>query len=130
MRVLSDEWVKAAIESLKNDADYQKKAKGFDSTLQFVVTDVPGEASEKVFGAKAPQIDEVWIGQRREGCDYTINVTYPILKDLLAGNLSATMALMQKKIKIEGNMSKVMKYVGAVNRMIDLMKTVPSEWPA
>jgi hypothetical protein len=27
-------------------------------------------------------------------------------------------------------MSKVMKYVGAVNRMIDLMKTVPSEWPA
>ena len=129
MKVLSDEWVKAAINSLKEDADYQKKAK-FDSTLQFVVTDVPGESQEKVFGAKAPQIDEVWIGQVREGCDYTIRVNYPVLKDLLAGNLSATMALMQKKIKIEGNMSKVMKYVGAVNRMIDLMKTVPTEWPA
>lgn len=128
MKVLSDEWVKAAISSLKEDADYQKKAKGFDSTLQFVVTDVPGESQEKVFGAKAPQIDEVWIGQVREGCDYTIRVSYPVLKELLTGNLSPTMALMQKKIKIEGNMSKVMKYVGAVNRMIDLMKTVPTEW--
>lgn len=129
MKVLSEDWVKAVMEALKNDADYQKKCKGFDSTLQFFITGVPG-AGDMSFGGRLPQADEYWSGGEKEGCDYTIRVEYPLFKDLVEGKTSAAMALMQKKIKIEGNMSKVMKYVGAVNRMIDVIKGVPTEWLA
>lgn len=127
MKVLSEDWVKAVIEGLKNDPDYQKKTKGFDSTLQFFLTGVPG-SGDMSFGGKFPQCDEYWVGKEKEGCDYTIRAEYPLFKDLIEGKISATMALMQKKIKIEGNMSKVMKYVGGVNRMIDVIKGVPTEW--
>lgn len=128
MKVLSDEWVDAVIEAIRNDADYQNKAKGFDATLQFCITDIPGESTEKIFGGNAPQMTEIWKGERRPGCEYTITAKYPIFKDLLTGKLSPTMALMQRKIQLEGNMTKIMKYVGATNRLIEVLKTVPTEW--
>ena len=41
MYVFTKEWIDALAEALKADETYQKKAKGFDSSYQFIVEPVP-----------------------------------------------------------------------------------------
>jgi putative sterol carrier protein len=128
MRVLSDEWVDAVIAAIRNDPEWKEKAEGFNATIQFAITDIPGHGGELVFGGKAPDMSEIWKGERRPGCDYTITATYPLFKDLMEGRLSPTMAFMQKKVGLEGNMGTMLKYIGATTRLIAVIKTVPTEW--
>jgi putative sterol carrier protein len=129
MYVFTKEWIDALAEALKNDETYQNKAKGFDSTYQFVVEPVPdkGITETKAYGLKLPQCDETWEGIRSDA-DYTMTASYEVFHKITKGKMGAVMAISTRKAKVKGNLAKLLKYTGAINRFVEVMQTMPIEF--
>ena len=103
----SEEYFEAANQALQSDADVAKAAKGHDFVLQVVTHDFPGEGEKKSFiriekGAILVGSGEV------EDPDVTISQNYETAVLLDQGELNPQVAFMEGKIKIKGNLMKVM----------------------
>ena len=129
MYVFSEEWIDKLAEALKNDEIYQKKAKGFDSSYQFVVEPVPakGVTEQRACGLNLPQCDETWEGMR-PNTDYVMTASYETYYDIMAGKIGATWAITTRKAKVKGNLAKLLKYTAAINRYVEVLGQVGGEF--
>ncbi|MBW2443146.1 MAG: SCP2 sterol-binding domain-containing protein [Deltaproteobacteria bacterium] len=129
MYVFSKEWIDKLAEALKNDEIYQKKAKGFDSSYQFVVEPVPakGVTEQRACGLNLPQCDETWEGMR-PNTDYVMTASYETYYDIMAGKIGATWAITTRKAKVKGNLAKLLKYTAAINRYVEVLGQVGGEF--
>ena len=125
MYVFSKEWIDKLAEALKNDEIHQKKAKGFDSSYQFVVEPVPekGVTGQRACGLNLPQCDETWEGVR-PNTDYTMTASYETYYDIMTGKIGATWAITTRKAKVKGNLAKLLKYTAAINRYVEVLGQV------
>jgi len=129
MLAFSREWVEALAEVLKNDAEYQKAAEGFDSRFQFVVEPVPakGVTERYAVGLRAPKCDEVWDGINKDA-DYTLSGPYNIFVDILHGDIGATKAMVTRKLRLKGNMTNLLKYKKAIDLFVAALGQVDTEF--
>ena len=123
------EWIDGVAQILRNDELYQQKAKGFDSSFQIVVKASPKEGvpQGKSIGLNLPACDETWEGVR-PNADYVMTGPYKILHAILNGKMGATMAITTRKVKIQGNLAKLLKYTGAINRFVEALGELETEF--
>ncbi len=128
MHLFSDDWVKSLAEAARTDEQFQKKAKKFDAVYQYVVKPVPekGAETEYCFAIKYPEAEQYWIGTH-EKPDYTMTTTYQVFHDILAGRTNAVKALMTRKAFVAGNLPNLLRFTGAINRIVELMQAIPAE---
>lgn len=112
-RFLSEDHFTAAQEALENDAGFQGSIANVDLGVQFEVSDAPdGDvtyhldiADGNVATALGPHTD----------ADVTVSSDYETSAAISKGELNVQMAFMTGKIKVGGNMAKIMMHQNVLN---------------
>jgi len=128
MKPFSQEWISALAEKLKNDSDFQEKAKGFDSRFQFSILQDPKANVKEAFacGINLPQSDETWIEKKKdEEVDINLEGKYSDFVEVVKGKAKLELYLTAGKIRLKkGDMGKLLSYLGGVNRFIEVAKSI------
>ncbi|HVF53581.1 MAG TPA: SCP2 sterol-binding domain-containing protein [Actinomycetota bacterium] len=127
MKFLSEEWATEMTAALNASDDFQKAASGQQTKLQQVVTDTPDGGEAKYYftldGGKA----EVSLGELADA-EATITQNYETAIALNKQELNAQNAFMQGKLKIQGNMMKLMQLQTVFNAMPKAVTDVEVEY--
>lgn len=127
VKFLSEEWASAITEALGSSDDFKKAATGQQAKLQQVVTDAPsGEV--KYYLDISDGSATVALGEL-DGAEATITQNYETGKAIAQRELNAQNAFMQGKLKIAGNMMKIMQLQGVISALDKATEVVEVEYP-
>lgn len=129
MLVFTREWIDSLAAVLRENEQYQKNARGFDSTFQFVAESAPkkGVMETRSCGLKAPECEETWEGIRA-GSDFVMTASYETYHKIFTGQLNAIIAMSTRKAKVKGNLVKLLKYTSATNSFVEAIQKLPNEF--
>lgn len=116
VKYLSEEWAGAVTEALNSSDDFKKAATGQQAKLQQVVTDTPDGGEVKFYFKLEDGNAEVALGELTNA-EATISQNYETSVAMDKGELNPQNAFMQGKLKIAGNMMKLMQLQGVINAM-------------
>ena len=103
-KYLTQEW----LDESKRLAEDQPERPGASARMQYVVTGVPNEGDVSYYWIlEDGKILESTIGVLADA-DFTITTTYDDSKKIQDGELDANAAFMQGRMKVTGNMGKLM----------------------
>ncbi len=124
----SEEWVKDLVAEVNSNPELPAAGKGFNASIQFVVKNAPGG---KMFGfwahMKDGRVTEASTGEKGDP-EYRLCGDYEVWRSIIEGNEDPIQAIMMKKLVFEGNLQVVMKYIKAVNLIMECVKKVPTEF--
>lgn len=125
----SEEWVRTLTAIVNADKELPRAGKGFDAPIQFIVKDA-GKRGEVAFWSymKDGKILDAAAGDVNKKAEYVITGDYAVWQDIVAGRQDPIQAIMVKKLVFEGNIQTVMKYIKAVNLIMESVKRVPTEF--
>jgi len=126
VKFLSEDWLNAVNQTLAGDAGYQSATSSTDITLQFVVSDAPdGDVEYSVTAASGTT---TFAGGTLEGADATIRNDYETAKAISSGDLNTQAAFISGKLKVEGNLAKIMMNQSALTALADALKDLDIEY--
>lgn len=110
---LSDDYFDSARDALRSDPGFQNSIANVDLSVQFDVSGTPeGELSYYVkIGGGEVDTEKGPL----EGADVTVSSDYDTSKAISKGELNVQMAFMTGKIKVGGNMAKIMMHQAVIN---------------
>jgi len=115
VRFLSEEWMSAMGEAANADEGFRTSAADTEMRLQFNVTDVPdGDDITYTLTVEGGQA-ALALGSN-EDADATITNSYETATEISKGELNTQMAFMTGKLKVGGNMAKVMMNQAQINQ--------------
>ena len=128
MKLYDNEWVTELARLVASDETFQKKARGFDAVYQYVVKPPKGSPTSDptVFWIKYPEGVVYGLGPH-EKPTFTMTTSYEIFHDVLIGKTNAIVALTMRRIFISGDLMRLLRFTGAINRVVELMQTIPAQ---
>lgn len=126
VKFLSEEWASTMTEKLNASDDFKSAASGQQVKLQQVVTDAPDGESKYYFSIDGGSA-EVSLGEI-EGADATLTQNYETAAAISKQELNPQQAFMQGKLKIAGNMMKLMQLQGVFTAMPKAVDDVEVEY--
>ncbi len=138
MIVGTDEWVEKYIEALNNNASYEDAAKTWEGDFVFIIKEIP--LTEKNVDNEETIVFylDLWHGKCRKGhkCPidqppksvFVVTGKYPNWKKVFTKQLDPIQALMQGKLKLTGDMGKVMRAVKAAQELVETIQTIDTEY--
>jgi putative sterol carrier protein len=112
-KFLSEEHMETGTAALNDDSSFQEAMANVDLGLQFNVTGGPDGDTDYFLqvsdGSASLQLGEL------EGFDASVASDYESASAISQGDLNVQMAFMTGKIKVGGNMAKVMMHQGLIN---------------
>lgn len=134
-RFPSEEWIAAFVEQVNASAGYRDAGATWEGDIAFVFE---AEPDKGVPDAVVAWLD-LWHGECRgwrlmdlpeaESAAYTIRAPYSRWKDVLNGDLDPIKGLMQGKLKLQGDLPTIVRYVRAANELVQCTTLVPTEFP-
>ncbi len=104
---LTKDWLSALTETLNAHDGFKDAIATVDLTLQFEVTDAPEGSESRYYIAVAEGAAQAAAGDTDEP-DATITNNYETATAISKGELNTQMAFMTGKLKVSGNMAKLM----------------------
>ena len=126
IKFLSQEWADEMTKALNASDDFQKAASGQSAKLQQVVTDAPDGEVKYYFKLEGGQA-EVQLGELQDA-EATITQNYETAVGVTKQEINAQNAFMQGKLKISGNMMKLMQLQSVVNAMPKAVSHIDVEY--
>ena len=126
VKFLTEEWASTMTEKLNASDDFKSAAGGQQVKLQQVVTDAP-EGEAKYYFTLDGGAAEVSLGEITDA-DATITQNYETAVAINKMELNAQNAFMQGKLKISGNMMKLMQLQGVFTAMPKAVDDVEVEY--
>lgn len=126
-KFLSEEWGNTVRETLNGNDTFKNASKGVQLTIQQVITNVPDEGEAKYWSQIADGNINGGQGDAPSP-DVTITQDYDTAAALNKGELNAQAAFMQGKLKVTGNMGKLLQHQGVLQAMGPIMASVPTEY--
>ena len=132
-RFPSDEWINALSRLLNESESYEQSAKDWEGDFIFVV-EPDGAFSETAHlflglrhgkstgAALLASADE-------RPAEYMITAPYGTWRKVIDGELDPIQGMMMRKLKLEGNLMKIMRYPKAAKEIVSCCALVPTEWP-
>ena len=127
VKFLSDEWAQEVTNALNASEDFQGAASGQSVKLQQVVTDTPDGGEAKYFFTLEGGKVQVGLGEITDA-EATLTQTYETAVAITKQELNPQNAFMQGKLKISGNMMKLMQLQGVFNAMPKAVTDVDVEY--
>lgn len=113
-KFLSEEWASEATDALNSHEGFKNAIGAADLGIQFNTTDAPdGEVDYylQTGGGNAT----IAIGEL-EGADVTVKQSYDTAASIAKGDLNTQTAFMTGKLKVSGNLAKLMMHQGAIQQ--------------
>jgi putative sterol carrier protein len=130
----SDEWLETYRRRINESAEYRDAAATWEGDVVFLLEAEPDRHVPKDLWVWL----DLWHGECRgarmvsgeEGraAAYVVAAPYSRWKDVLAGALDPIKGMMQGKLKLEGDLPTIIRYVRAANELVLLTQTVPTEY--
>ena len=119
---LSEDHMAAGTASLNEDAGFTAAMNNVDLGLQFNVTDAP-DGEIDYYLTVGDGVAVLALGAL-EDADASVGSDYETAAAIAKGELNVQMAFMTGKIKVGGNMAKVMMYQGLINEFARVSSTL------
>ena len=116
VKFLSDDWATTMTEALNSSDEFKQAASGQQVKLQQVVTDTPDGGESKYYFQIDDGKAQIGLGEMSDA-EATITQNYETAVAIVKQELNAQNAFMQGKLKISGNMMKLMQLQGVFNAM-------------
>ena len=123
---LSAEHMSEATEALNGDAAFREAMANVDLGLQFTVTEGP-EGDSDYYLKVADGSATLELGELAD-FDASVTSDYESASAISQGDLNVQMAFMTGKIKVGGNMAKVMMHQGLLNEFTRVMSGLDLEF--
>lgn len=125
VKYLSEEWAKAVTEAVNGNDSFKQQAAGKTVKLQYVVTTTEGET--KYYTELKDGQADVGIGTIDDP-EATLSADYDTSAALFRNELNATAAYMSGKLKIQGDLMRLMQLQGLVNTIPEATKAIDVEY--
>jgi putative sterol carrier protein len=130
----SDAWLAIYRYLINASPDYRDAAATWEGDIAFVFEAEPDRGVPEDLWA----ILDLWHGACRAGrivtadvgaaSAYVIRAPYSRWKDVLNGDLDPVKGMMQGKLKVQGDLATIVRYVRAANELVHLTTQVPTEF--
>ena len=130
----SDEWVKSLMVKINESEAYRSAAKTWEGDFYFIVEPEGGVTEQVVMYM------DLWHGACREAFiaehvevrnpEFRINAPVSAWQLVVTKKLDPIQALMTRRLKLQGNMMKIMRAVKAAQELVNCCTQVPTEFPA
>ncbi|MDQ3985778.1 MAG: SCP2 sterol-binding domain-containing protein [Actinomycetota bacterium] len=127
VKFLSEEWAKEMTNALNSSDEFKSAASSQQTKLQQVVNDAPETGEAKYYFTLEEGNAQVGLGEITDA-DATITQNYETAVAINKQELNAQQAFMQGKLKISGNMMKLMQLQGVFNAMPKAVNHVEVEY--
>ena len=126
VKFLTEEWMHALADHINADEAFRSAIASVALTLNFVVTEAPdGTVNYSIAladGAAAIEPGEI------EGGDATITNDFETASAISKGELNTQMAFMTGKLKVSGDMAKIMMNQAALNAFANAAKSLEVDY--
>jgi putative sterol carrier protein len=129
----TDSWLQRLHQEVNTSGAYRQAAKTWEGDFYFVV-EPEGQLAETVH-----MYMDLWHGESRHAFiandpteknpEFVISAPVSTWKDVIELRLDPMKALMTRKLKLKGNMAKIMRAVKAANELVRCTTRVPTEFP-
>jgi putative sterol carrier protein len=130
MEFAGKEYLKEVMERSNADEKYLELAKGENASYTFMIQAEPQKGIEKdiVLGYTVEDgvTTDIWLGERKT--DFTISGKYGVWVNILTGKTGVTKAFLTRKLKVRGNLMKILKMSKATERWLEILRTIPTEF--
>jgi putative sterol carrier protein len=127
VKFLSEEWAQEVTNALNSSDEFQSAASGQQVKLQQVITDAPDGGEHKYYFELDGGKVNIGIGELADA-EATLTQSYEVAVAITKQELNAQNAFMQGKLKISGNMMKLMQLQGVFNAMPKAVDGVEVEY--
>ncbi len=126
VKFLSPEWLSEITAALENHPGFQEAINGVEMSVQFEVTDAPsGDTGYHL--VINPQAVTIALGLR-DDLDITIRQNYETATAIMQGNLSVQAAFISGRIKVSGNLAKLMVHRAGVEQWLEAVSHIEVEY--
>lgn len=125
VKFLSDEWAQAVTEALNSNDAFKQQAQGKTVKIQNVVNTAEGE--KKYYLDLKDGQATVATGELPDA-EATLSSDYDTATALTKAELNATAAYMSGKLKIQGDLMKLMQLQGLFNTLPQAVKEIDVEY--
>ena len=130
----SAEWMVLFRDQINGSAEYAESAATWEGDVAFVFEAEPDRGVPEDLWA----LLRLWHGDCSEArmiemaegslAPYVIRAPYSRWKEILRGNLDPVKGMMQGKLKVQGDLPTIVRYVRAANELVVLTGKVPTEF--
>ena len=124
---LTQDWLSALTQTVNGHDGFKNAIADVDLTLQFEVTDAPDGTDSRYYFAVADGSAEAVAGDA-EAPDVTITNNYETATAISKGDLNTQMAFMTGKLKVTGNMAKLMMNQAMLTQFAEAASTLDVEY--
>jgi len=132
-RFPSDEWINELSRLLNESESYEQSAKDWEGDFVFVIhpDDAQPETAYLFLGLKHGKSTGAALLQSGDErpAEYTISAPYGTWRKVIDGDLDPIQGMMMRKLKLQGNLMKIMRYPKAAKEIVTCCASVPTEWP-
>jgi putative sterol carrier protein len=128
----SDAWIKELSRQLNESEAYEKSAKDWEGDFVFVVEsdrayDNTAYLFLGLYHGKSPDAAMVTSEDERE-TEFTLRAPFGVWRRVIEGELDPIQGMMTKKMKVQGNMMKIMRYPKAAKEIVSCCALVPTDF--
>ena len=130
----SDEWIKQLMVELNNSESYAEAAKNWEGDICFVIDPKGSSLDHEIY-----MYVDLWHGKCKSARilaskdelkpEFTIGGTVKAFREVIDDGLDPMKALLTRKLKLTGNMAKIMKNVKSANQLVLCCTYIPTNFP-
>ena len=128
----SDEWIKALSELLNASESYQRSAKDWEGDFVFIVE--PDEMYPEttylylqLYHGASPGAAMVDPDDLPE-TEYTLIAPFATWRKVIDGKLDPIQGMMTGRLKLKGDLMKIMRYPKAAQEIVACCSKIPTDW--
>ncbi|MDE0131864.1 MAG: SCP2 sterol-binding domain-containing protein [bacterium] len=126
VKFLSPEWLSEVTTALENHQGFQEAARDMELAIQFNVLESPlGDTGYHLM--ITPQAITIALGVR-EDLDITISQNYETAAAIMKGDLNVQSAFITGKIKVAGNLAKLMVHRNGIEQWLAAVSDIDVEY--
>ena len=126
----SDEYLSKFKEKINSDKEYAELASSVDDSYTLVLQSEPDKGIQETrvvgFEIKEGKMTDIWTGERETS--FILSAPYRVWVDILLGKIGANRAFITRKLNIKGNMPRLLKTAKATDRLVSLLREMPTEF--
>lgn len=131
----SDPWVREFVDAINTSEGYRRLAHDWEGDVVIAVEAEP----DKGVPRDVHILLDLWHGACRDGgvvdggrgdhAEFVIRAPYSRWKDVIRGDLEPVRGLMQGKLRVRGDLQKILRYVKATQELAHLTSEVETTFP-